>query len=784
MHHARPRLELGADRAVAPVVVEVRLARLAGVVGDEPVHVRAHAGRCGAVGGLGRGDEELVVAVVVGAHGVLQLTRFVVDADRHVRNAADLTEEGALGVCLHAQVVDHEAEEAGRDRHLGVHEEPGGDGATRHDLGELHVAPRPPLTVVDGTAEVEEVVVGAVVDGVQRACAAGGLRHAGRARVLEGCRGGVEVGRRRGGGPAGAYVAFRWHVGLPAEHVDRALVGELVDLAPRLDLVVGVDRLDEEVAVGQRHLATRVVEHRGEAVVAVDGALAAELDAHDRSFDAVLVVGRVEVVVLRRERRQVQHVAVEVASDTAGRSGPGFGRRHVAGPAGIGRGDRRAVIGERPAAPADAELGVGAVRLGDVGTAGLLGLPQLHSDPRDAGLPIVLGCFAGVDLVAEAVVGDRTDDAAALAGSVRLHAPVEPARQAQDRQDVDVDLRGVDGRLGRLVVGLVGDAGGLVPGVERLDDHELAERVHLAEVVPAVLVRDRLGGALILQRVGAAAHRDEEVRHALLAGVAAAVAVVVEEDGPGDLGEPARQGLGAHVAGLARLDGQLVQGEDAILGLVPHRDLVGAIGHSADLERSVRIGRAGVDGLVVGRERATREARQRDPTVLDGAIDPRTSGTDLVAVVGLPADRGRVDAAYSESAFDRPGEGRVDGPGWSDACVGVDPLVRGAEAVGAQVLLLDEAEVDPWHALAAHDQLGVKASCPFLDPVVPVVAAFERGRLDPAGFTGHRQIWRHDGHGVAVGADVGDRHLTGAVADALRRRALQLAAGHRAVGVL
>ena len=81
-----------------------------------------------------------------------------------------------------------------------------------------------------------------------------------------------------------------------------------------------------------------------------------------------------------------------------------------------------------------------------------------------------------------------------------------------------------------LVLALVGDAGGLVPGVEGLEDQPLAQRVGLADVVGAVAVGGGGVRVLVHQRVVALADGQRELRDRLLARVPLAVAVGVDED--------------------------------------------------------------------------------------------------------------------------------------------------------------------------------------------------------------------------------------------------------------
>ena len=154
---------------------------------------------------------------------------------------------------------------------------------------------------------------------------------------------------------------------------------------------------------------------------------------------------------------------------------------------------------------------------------------------------------------------------------VEVDAPVEGARQADDRQDADVDALAENrGRL-RLVVGLVGDTGRVVEVGVGLEDQPLGERVGVHHLVVAVAVGADRGRAAVHQGVLALAEREAEARHAGLVGVALPVAIEVVEDVPGELREPTRQAEDAHVDDGVRgvRDRHADQVEDVVLLVVP-----------------------------------------------------------------------------------------------------------------------------------------------------------------------------------------------------------------------
>ena len=287
------------------------------------------------------------------------------------------------------------------------------------------------------------------------------------------------------------------------------------------------------------------------------------------------------------------------------------------------------------------------------------------------------------------------------AGGVGLHAPVDRPAEADDGQEAQVHQRAQLGCRARVVVPPVGDPGGLVAGVERLEDEELAKGVDLPDVVVAGGVRDHGVEALVHRRVVPLANGQREVGHSRLARVLHPVAVGVDEDGALQVGEPADEDLHAHVGWLAAGDLDVEAGEDVTLGVVPEGELVAAVGDVLDVERAVVGALADVDLGVT-----PVEVRQCEPGRLDRATELRASQTLGPDDAVLAADVGQARHHPSlHLAGDRGGCRKALGP--------------------------HEAELHHGHELGSLGHLVVEAGGALLAPDVVVVAAFEARGLDP-----------------------------------------------------
>ena len=370
-----------------------------------------------------------------------------------------------------------------------------------------------------------------------------------------------------------------------------------VVLGPEVLLLAVRQRCVEVETAGVVHgvgLRPQVDPRGGEAVVAVHrlpgrrrvGRVArADGHAHHGRLDAHPVRGRAE---LRQGLLVGERLAVVLARRAAARRLPLL--------RGVGLLDLRALDQRAPVGSGVVDHLPGVGRVVDLQRHDLLALAARvghllrrpcrvarrgHVEPdrhvRDARL-VALGHGVGrVELVAGGVVGDRADDPAVGARVVGLHAPVDLATEADDRQEVDVDEAAeLRGRLG-LVLALVGHAGGLVPGVEGLQDEPLAERVGLADVVGAVAVGGGGVGVLVHQRVVALADGQRELGDRLLTRVLLAVAVAVDEDGAVHVGEPADDHLVADVGHPAVLHLDVEAPQDVVLVVVPDGQLVGAV---------------------------------------------------------------------------------------------------------------------------------------------------------------------------------------------------------------
>ncbi len=546
-----------------------------------------------------------------------------------------------------------------------------------------------------------------------------------------------------------AGAGGRWHLRddlVAVADVDVLLGGGLVERLARG--VVGHPQAHQVVLRGQR--LPGAVARRGGRVGAVDGAgagvreavvavhggpevggrgalvgrVGAELDALQEAGDALAVgalVGGEHVLVAGVGER----VAVDVARHAAGRPAPLLREVAVQQPAG-GVGP---VLGQLVAA----RRVTGGGRVGAAGHQRV----QVHRHVRDARLPVLGGGVPGVELVAGRVVADRADDAAVArvdaVGSGRVvgvDAPVEPAAETDDVQHADVDAGALDGGRGRLVVSLVGDAGGVEGVVVGLHDRPLAERVGgLEPVVPGRVGGDG-GRPAVHQRVVLLAHGQGEVGDARLGEVLDPVAVGVVEDVALVLGPPAVERQVAQLLGLAVADRHVDHVQVVVLRLVPPAQGVVAVRHARDVEGAVGVALAHPDRLV-----AVLQVGQGQPG-LDDRLVQLGAGVAAPVVEGAAARR-RVGLDPDHHARDVPA------------------------AAGEVVPRRREAEQRLRDRLAGPDGLGVEAGAALHHPGVPVVVALERGGLGPP-----LAVRWGRGQRVAVGAQVRDGQQAGAVADA------------------
>ena len=299
---ARERLELGRDHAEPRVVVGVQRARDPGVVADEPVHPRAHAGRRRAADVVGRGQQHVVEAVVVGLDRGDEPVVEVVDPDRDERGAHLLAVRRGLDVGGEVDVVDDQAAQPRGQRHVGEDVEHRHDGLAVVERHELGVAPGLLGALVGRAAEVDE---GRVVDRVGAVATEVGV--------------GVAVGQL-------GEVAL----GVDALHVD-GVVGTGTGRRGRLrDDVVAVADVDVLLAGDLVHRVTGAVVGDAEADEVVLGAECGELAAVADRCGRVAVVERpVEAAVAEPE--------VAVDRDAEVRGGRTPGRSHRARTARSGR---------------------------------------------------------------------------------------------------------------------------------------------------------------------------------------------------------------------------------------------------------------------------------------------------------------------------------------------------------------------------------------------------------------------------------------------------------------
>ena len=213
-------------------------------------------------------------------------------------------------------------------------------------------------------------------------------------------------------------------------------------------------------------------------------------------------------------------------------------------------------------------------------------------------------------------------------------------------------------------------------------------------------------------------------------------------------GPPTGQRQDAHVDhGVGRPDRHVDEVEDGVLRFVPPGQRVGAGTNVGDAELAVGVALAGPDDGVA--DSCIAEAGQRDPGSVDRLVDHGAlkSAPDLAGQTAHTARGGHIDLDEVDNALD--GGGSVQGPVR-------DRLLKLAARIGPHrgIRRRNVAEDDGRERFAGDDELGVQAGGAFHDPRVPVVVAFERGGLDPAG-----TIRRRDRQRVAVRADVGDPDL-------------------------
>ncbi len=369
---------------------------------------------------------------------------------------------------------------------------------------------------------------------------------------------------------------------------------------------------------------------------------------------------------------------------------------------------------------------------------------EIDRQVGDAGLPVLHGGVARVQLVAGRVVAYGAHDAAVARdevavgvaagdgqGVVALHRPVEAAVLPNDREEVHIDAGARNGVLGRIVIGLIRDARRIETVAIRLDHNPLAQRVDRVQLVVALAVGDRALVAAIHHRVSASLHSKRKAGHAGLAALAPAVVVQIGADAAPQVGVPGCKIQPAQVGDLAVLHGNLLPVEQVELILVPPGKLVVAIGHVGDKEVALRVALANPDSPV-----AALEIVEREPGLGNRLVELRAAQTSPDrARVGEAADAGGVDRNGHDVALDAASGARL----------------HAGRRGGAR---LDKAEGHPGERLASYGELGVVASGALLHPGVPVVVALKRGSLDPI-----LAVGGGGEHGVAVRAEVGDSDL-------------------------
>ena len=213
---------------------------------------------------------------------------------------------------------------------------------------------------------------------------------------------------------------------------------------------------------------------------------------------------------------------------------------------------------------------------------------KINRQIRNAGLPVFNRGVGWIQFIAGGVIADRTHDAAVGAGSIGLHAPIEAASQTNHRVHVDIHTLTEYCCFLRLVISLIGDAGGLESiGIGFLHQ-PLGHWVGAFHPVITVGVCRHRGCAAIHDGVLALPHHDGEVGDARLAGIHLAIFVEIVEDMTFDGGPPAEQGNCTEIRCLAIANRDVLRLENIILRLIPQTENIIAIGNIGNVERDRR----------------------------------------------------------------------------------------------------------------------------------------------------------------------------------------------------
>ncbi len=266
-----------------------------------------------------------------------------------------------------------------------------------------------------------------------------------------------------------------------------------------------------------------------------------------------------------------------------------------------------------------------AARRSGVCSAGHRGV-EVDGQIGNARLPVFHKSVARIQFVARGVITHRAHDAAVLrvntvgAGRViEVNAPVQPAGQADDRQDADVDAGTKDGSWRRLVVRLVGDTGGVEEVVIRLHHQPLGHGVCIFHDIVAGSVGGNGRCATVHERVFALAHGQRVARDTGFTCILDAVAIEVVEDVAFVFGPPAGEGQDAHINRFAVADGDVDQIKDVVLRFVPPGERVVAVGYVGNIKRPIGITLANPDGGV-----AACQVGQADPGVFNRLVELHT----------------------------------------------------------------------------------------------------------------------------------------------------------------
>ena len=265
-------------------------------------------------------------------------------------------------------------------------------------------------------------------------------------------------------------------------------------------------------------------------------------------------------------------------------------------------------------------LGIGAISRQQVGTAFITGLGvgvrtgdrlvQVHFQVGNTHGPRFHSGQRRIVFSARGVEEDGTGDAAVFTWGVRLHAPIQPARLADDGHHADIDAFTQNGCFFGLIKRLVGETGHSVLWCIRFQHQPVVVGVHVFVFVVTIRSGGHQNTATIHFGIVAFSQENGIFADAHFTGVAPAVFVFINKDVAMYVGEPTGDKKDTHVYNFAVNDRDLHQIEDVQLWTIPVGELVVAIGYVGDDKAAVDITLAYPNGRI-----ATLQIAQSNPRV-------------------------------------------------------------------------------------------------------------------------------------------------------------------------